>query len=538
MSIKKLLSVSAVVIGGWFLFGHVEQASAAVTVNRPTCAYEANNFTVSISWTTPNLGSGYIVDISTTDDFYYVWNKNATSSPMADVPNGFVETKFDGGSPNPTATIGLVVNTTYYVRVFNYGTHDPNLTPGVSFIVPECAPPNAVSVSGLPTCLLAGQTYNSFNMSWAGGANPAYGYFADISDNNFARHWTKNVPSGTTSTTGISGFNGYSSVSGPLPALEAGQTYYARVFNGEHSLIITFRVPICSPISCTGAYPDSFTTYEQTGNHTINVMGVSSSVSEVRIAIWSTVGGDSDRLWYVSSATSGPRPINMGGGTWRLDFDYGAHPGMGSIEAHAYMYSLSQPGGVMCDTADFTRALRPAPTAPVITSTVPDCTSASTYSINFSWTGSQRPTAYPAYRPYNYTGFIVDVALDAGFTQMWNKYLVYPAPTSTSAGAGFAPYSGVSGALALNPGTTYHIRVYNDSHSPVTTVNVPRCGSLNIEAEQPGLWILYGPGGYTTSGTGSTTMTSIPVGAYTLAPQPNSPAGYTGTAAPTTLTVP
>ena len=100
------------------------------------------------------------------------------------------------------------------------------------------------------------------------------------------------------------------------------------------------------------------------------------------------------------------------------------------------------------------------------------------YTVSMSWTG--QPSSDPAY------DFFIDLDNDSDWNNgFWNKA---ESNNSTSAPSGFTPYLGALGALRLNPGTTYRVRVFNGAtdlsgnqlHSNTVTFSVPACGALPV----------------------------------------------------------
>ncbi|PIR41912.1 MAG: hypothetical protein COV30_01165 [Candidatus Yanofskybacteria bacterium CG10_big_fil_rev_8_21_14_0_10_37_15] len=80
-------------------------------------------------------------------------------------------------------------------------------------------------------------------MNWNGSQNPSFGFYADVStDPNFSTFWNKQVWSNSTSAP--SGFGNYFGLGGLV--LQSGTTYFARVFNGQHSNVVNWSVQQCS----------------------------------------------------------------------------------------------------------------------------------------------------------------------------------------------------------------------------------------------------------------------------------------------------
>jgi hypothetical protein len=298
---------------------------------------------------------------------------------------------------------------------------------------------------------------------------------------------------------------------------------YTNVGCGIHPNFV--RQALATP-ACTGAGPDGLITYNDLGSHNIDVSGVTDTTA-VNIAIWSDLNGQDDLIWY--SAT------NIGGGVWRLSsaaYNYGSHPGYSPISVHVYMNN-TQVTNQFCDTANFERQQRPPATlsAPVPNIGGANCVNGA-YTVDLSWIGQARPTGQPIY-----TGYIVDASTDSGFSGWWNK-TVGTTTTTTQAGTGFGPYSGVSGLLTLSPSTTYYFRVYNDSHSNTVSINVPKCGTVSVELDnQAGTWTLnHQESSFTLNGTGTQLNITVPSGTYTLTAHPL--AGYNSVVAPALVTVP
>ena len=345
---QKFLVLSATLVGAWMLFGNADQAHAVVTIVPPGCAHEATNYTVTVNWTEPsNPSYGMYVDISTFPDFRYVWNTIVSpgSFSKTSVPAGFVDSP-DDGNVNPSSSLGLVAGATYYVRIYN-GTHYPNITPGISFTVPECAPPGAPTFSGLPACFID-TGFSGFNINWAagGGANPAYGFYVDISDNGFAspggRWWTKNVGA-VGSTPAVAGFNGYSVVTGPMGNLAAGVNYSVRIFNGEHSTITPLSRPACPVPSCINTGPNDFTVPYGVNTHTVYVNTINSTV--VDFALFPPAAGP---IWSAGTQTSP--------GNYAVTFNLASYP-YGNFRVDVYMQNTyyGAPGKGCSFHPDFTR---------------------------------------------------------------------------------------------------------------------------------------------------------------------------------------
>jgi len=99
------------------------------------------------------------------------------------------------------------------------------------------------------------------------------------------------------------------------------------------------------------------------------------------------------------------------------------------------------------------------------------------YSVDIVWTGDPNSAHL---QNSNIPEFYVDVSTD-NFSSYWNKQV--NGATSTQAPSGFVPYTGVSGNLVLNPGTTYQARVFNGAtdssgqqvHSNTVSFSVPTC---------------------------------------------------------------
>ncbi|OGN09833.1 MAG: hypothetical protein A2998_02845 [Candidatus Staskawiczbacteria bacterium RIFCSPLOWO2_01_FULL_37_25b] len=214
---------------------------------------------IQISWTggTPFSGGYYYADISDNPNF----PDGGTSNKMVygtvtDLNDFFLYPSTTPGTPfNP------VSGTTYYVRTFDSSlVHSSTAT----LYIPACEPINA-PVINTPSCANSGDTYNA-DIQWNGvphsfdwnGRPDLYGLFIDIDDtsNSFGHFYNKflaTTQSGiqTTSTTGFLGIYGVSPQNIPL-SLSPGTTYYVRVFNGDHSAVANFNVPVCpTPIPVT-----------------------------------------------------------------------------------------------------------------------------------------------------------------------------------------------------------------------------------------------------------------------------------------------
>ncbi len=120
-----------------------------------------------------------------------------------------------------------------------------------------------------------------------------------------------------------------------------------------------------------------------------------------------------------------------------------------------------------------------APTTPPVSSgalkvNIPSCIS-SGYGgsvINISWGDS--------------TVSWVDISADSGFSSFYNKSV--SGVLSTTAPSGFNGYSPISGALTLNPNTTYYVRTWNNSvHSPSVSFSIPGCNAFIMPTPTPSL---------------------------------------------------
>ena len=116
-----------------------------------------------------------------------------------------------------------------------------------------------------------------------------------------------------------------------------------------------------------------------------------------------------------------------------------------------------------------------SPTKPSVAN-IPSCSNSPYTGVVVSWTGTPNPAF----------GFYVDIADNTTFAldTFYNRNIPYSGvgtPTSVTAPTGFNLYDNGSPALALNPGTTYYARVFNqypdnNSWSPLSDPwNVPSC---------------------------------------------------------------
>lgn len=136
---------------------------------------------------------------------------------------------------------------TIYVKAKNTGSgNDVTLAGNPGTKTFTCSPPQ-LTVTPPAGCATSPATYIA-SFSWTGAPNPSFGFWVDISPNvDMSGYSNKNVSSTTFSTTGPSGFN-------PAISLYSGTTYYARVFNGSHSPVKSFKWPICPTPTPTSTF--------------------------------------------------------------------------------------------------------------------------------------------------------------------------------------------------------------------------------------------------------------------------------------------
>ncbi|MFH0937597.1 MAG: hypothetical protein V1808_04905 [Candidatus Daviesbacteria bacterium] len=114
-------------------------------------------------------------------------------------------------------------------------------------------------------------------------------------------------------------------------------------------------------------------------------------------------------------------------------------------------------------TATPTTTVTP-PLAPIVSPPVCIPPNYSGSGITISWTNSATPVSW------------VDISPVSDFSIAFNKYVL--GSSSTTAPSGFAAaWGGASGLLILQPNTNYYTRIYNGTHSPTTSFNIPACAT-------------------------------------------------------------
>lgn len=167
---------------------------------------------------------------------------------------------------------------------------------------PQATPPPAptgLQVTGLPACVT--ETYTA-NLSWSGTRNSGYGFIVDISKNsNFSAVWNKTVGSGFT-TTAPTGFTPYNTT-GTL-VLEAGVTYYSRVYNGAHSNTISWNVPRCATPVPTASPTPVATPRPTPSNVQVGTLPACSNQAYTTTISWSGPAADFGFFIDISTAST------------------------------------------------------------------------------------------------------------------------------------------------------------------------------------------------------------------------------------------
>lgn len=121
------------------------------------------------------------------------------------------------------------------------GDRDMTTDNAYNFTYTLIAPPTPTITKNV-SCVSGSYSGNQATISWT---NPGVSVsYADIStSNNFSSFYNKYV--GGTTSTNLSGFNGFWGVSGAL-ILQPNTIYYVRLYNGAHSGIASFSIPLCA----------------------------------------------------------------------------------------------------------------------------------------------------------------------------------------------------------------------------------------------------------------------------------------------------
>ncbi len=158
-------------------------------------------------------------------------------------------------------TAGSNSNTITNTACANLAT-DPNsannCASAVSTVqVPVVNPAPSKPVVTAPSCSNVPYTVT---ITWTGTPDPTNGFYVDVSADNFATYWNKQVSGTTFSTDALTGFAASTSFP-PIGKMELdpGTNYQTRVYNGQHSDPAIFMVPTCPTDGGGGSGPATAT---------------------------------------------------------------------------------------------------------------------------------------------------------------------------------------------------------------------------------------------------------------------------------------